>query len=388
MRTALPLLLAVAAAAGVAAAGGEPLDVVITSPAAGRPLFGAVEIAARVYGDARRVELYLDGLQVGVLESPPYRLRLDLGEENREHRIEVRAVGPGGEVAEAVLESPLIRIDDQVEAGLRQLYVTVSDGGRRVLDLEAGDFQVLDNGERQELVTFAGGDVRITAALLVDASSSMKGGRLRAALTGAASFLAGLLADDEASLLVFSDHLLAATPFAADPGLLAAGLAGVEAAGGTALADHLYLALKRLEARQGRRVVVVLSDGVDSHSTLAMADVAWLSRRSRALVYWIRTDPRDRESLRFSAWKDPRLYRAEYEQLTRVVADSGGRILTLGSLEEAAGAFGELLRELREQYVLGYYPSQRRSDGHWHQTFVRVRRGGLAVRAQAGYVDD
>lgn len=379
---------ALGVAIGVAVTGAEPLDVVITSPPAGQPTFGTVEVAAQVYGEAVRVELHLDGRPAGERQAPPYRWRVDLGEENQEHRFEVRAFGPGGESDEAVLVSPAIHIDDEVSAELRQLYVTVSDGGRRILDLRAADFTILDNGQPQELVTFSGGDVRVTAALLLDASASMQGGRLRTALAGATQFIRRMLPDDEAALMVFADRLLAATPFSGDLGALSAQLSGVRAEGGTALADHLYLALKRLEARQGRRVVVLLSDGVDSHSTLTMADVAWLARRSRALVYWIRTDPRDRESLRYSAWKDPRLYRAEYEQLTRIVADSGGRILTLDSLDEAAGAFQELLRELREQYVLGYYPSQRAGDGRWHQTFVRVHRVGLSVRAQAGYVDD
>lgn len=388
IKVALCPAVIVLAVAGLAARAAEPLDVVIVSPPAGRPVFGSVELVAQVFGEAVRVDFLVDGREVGTVLEPPYRLRVDVGEENREHRFEVRAVGPVGEVAEAVLVSPAIHIDDQVEAELRQLYVTVARDGQRVLDLEAKDFQILDNGRRQELVTFARGDVRITAALLVDASASMRGGRLEAALAGATRFIRGMEPQDDGAVLVFSDRLLAATPFSNDSQALAAGLAGIEAEGGTALADHLYLALKRLEARQGRRVVVLLSDGVDSHSTLTMAEVAWLSRRSRALVYWIRTDPRNREALRFSAWKDPRRYRAEYEQLTRVVADSGGRILTLDHLGEARAAFQELLRELREQYVLGYYPDNRSGDGRWHQTHVRVRRDGLQVRTPAGYVDD
>lgn len=387
LKTALPGVIPLVVA-GLAALAAEPLDVVIVSPPAGQPVFGRVELVAQVFGEVARVDFLVDGREVGTVLEPPYRLRVELGEENREHRFEVRAVGPGGEVAEAVLVAPAIHIDDQVEAGLRQLYVTVANGSQRVLDLGPEELQILDNGQRQELVTFARGDVRITAALLVDASASMRGGRLETALAGAARFIQGMEPQDDGSLLVFSDRLLAATPFSNDAGALAAGLAGVKAEGGTALADHLYLALKRLEARQGRRVVVLLSDGVDSHSTLTMAEVAWLSRRSRALVYWIRTDPRDREALRFSAWKDPLRYRAEYEQLTRIVADSGGRILTLEHLGEAPAAFQELLRELREQYVLGYYPDPHTGDGRWHQTHVRVRRDGLQVRTSAGYIDD
>ncbi len=388
MRRLLPLLAALALPAGGAAG---DLDVLITSPAAGVPLFGEVELAAEVVGDdggaARRVELLVDGEAVAELTRPPYRLRVDLGDANREHVFEARLYGADGLLAEALLVSPAIPTDLEVDAGLQQLYVTVSRDGQRVLDLGESDFAIIDNGDRQHLVTFARGDVRLTAALLIDASGSIRGRRLAAALRGAAAFVEGMTSGDDASILAFSDQLLHATPFSSDPERLTAGLADLEATGGTALNDHLYLALKRLEARQGRRVVVLLTDGVDTHSTLRTLDVAWLVRRSRALIYWIRTGAGGREGKRFSAWKHPGQYRAERRLLERMVLNTGGRIVPIERTEEAAAAFRDILRELREQYVLGYYPTVSRDDGSWHRTQVRVSRDGLAVRSRAGYID-
>jgi Ca-activated chloride channel family protein len=193
---------------------------------------------------------------------------------------------------------------------------------------------------------------------------------------------------DEASILLFSDRLMFSTPFSNDITALTAGLGGVEAGGGTALNDHVYMALKRLEDRQGRRVLVLLSDGIDSHSALRMNEVTWLARRSRALIYWLRTDPEgDAHKTRMSAWKSPGDYRGEYEQLTRTVAETGGRILTLERLEDAEQAFQEVLAELRDQYVLGYFPTVNRGDGSWHRVLVRTRRSGLDVRTRGGYVD-
>lgn len=390
------LALAVVAAAlalllpprsGDAAARG--LDLVIASPAAGEPVFGEVDFEVEVYppGAAVRVEFFLDGEPVGEATAPPYAVRLTVGEENREHRFEARAQAADGRRAEALLVSPAIPVDAQVEAELRQLYVTVTADGSRVLDLVPEDFTILDDGAPQALVTFARGEVRITAVLLVDASFSMQGRPLRYALAGAADFVRGLSEQDDAAVWVFSDQLLRATPFTNDLGVLTAGLAGTVAAGGTALNDHLYRAVKELESRQGRRVVVILSDGVDSDSALSMDAVAWLVRRSRSLVYWIRTAAWEQGVQRYSAWKDADRYRAEYDLLASTVVDSGGRILDLGGVEEASGAFRELLRELREQYVLGYQPAVRH-DGRWRPNQVRLRRPGLTVRTQAGYVDD
>lgn len=389
----LSLLPLLALPAALAAQG---LDVTITSPLPGEPVFGEVEFVAELLGDgdaagSLRVEFRLDGAEVGERAEPPYRLRLDVGGENREHCFEVvvwrvRPAGAAEVLATARLVSPAIPTDLEVDAGLQQLYVTVTEGGRRQLDLVREDFAIFDDGARQELVTFARGDVRLTAALLIDASVSMAGARLRSALAGASAFVREMGSGDEAAIWVFSDRLLHRTPLSNDPDRLTDRLDAVTAAGGTALNDQLYMALKRLEKQQGRRVVVILSDGVDVHSTLAMPEVAWLMRRSRALVYWIRSGSDELIGSYYSAWKNPGEFLAEYRLLERAVRDSGGRIVDLERIEEAEAAFREVLRELREQYVLGYYPTRDRDDGRWHRVLVRVR-DDFEVRTQAGYVD-
>ena len=369
----------------------EPeLNVLILQPPAGEPLFGELEFEVDIYPqeDVSRVEFYLDGELLGELTAPPFRLPLDVGQENRGHRFEVKAYSGDRLAGEALMVSPSIQVDEVVEAELQQLYVTVTNGSQRVLDLERDDFAIIDNGSQQETVTFARGDVRLTAALLIDSSASMRGDRLRYALRGAGAFIQGLKSTDQASLLLFSDRLLYSTPFSNELGTLTQGLDRVRADGGTALNDHLYIALKRLESEQGRRVVIMLTDGIDSHSALRMSELGWLNRRSRTLIYWIRTDPRNEaEKDRFSAWKDSDDYQSEYRKLATAVIESGGRIVTLDRIEDADAAFKEILDELREQYVLGYYPNNRRNDGSWHQVFVRLRMSDLRVRAQRGYVD-
>jgi Ca-activated chloride channel family protein len=367
----------------------EEIYVLIVEPQLAAPLFGEVDLVAEVSpsGLDARVEFFVDGEKVGEAEAPPYRVTIDVGEENREHEVRVRAVASSGASAEALVVTPAIPIDDVVHAELQQLYVTVLDGSRRVLDLVEEDFEIRDNGVGQQMVTFAAGHVPLAAAVLIDASASMRGRGLRFALRGARVFAEGVLPEDEVSIQLFADRLLFESPFSGDASVSTAGLGGSEAEGGTALNDHLYRSLRQLEARQGRRVVVLLSDGIDSHSVLRMRDVVWLSRRSRAMIYWIRTDPWVASKDRFSAWKSPSEYRAEYYLLEETVAESGGRIITLESIEQAESAVGEILAELREQYVLGYYPTDSRDDGSWHRVHVDVRRAGVAVRARGGYID-
>jgi Ca-activated chloride channel family protein len=367
-------------------------EVRLVSPAAGQPLFGEVEIRAEVQGaPVSRVEFYLDSLRVGVVESPPWRIVVDVGQNNMEHGIEVLAYGPNGPIGSAALRSLPLQVDDEIEVGLQQLYVVVERGNRRVTDLARESFTVLDDGVPQELITFERGEIPFTAVLLLDASISMAGDRLRTATDGAKAFVAGMKRLDEAKLLLFSDRILIETPFTSVPSIVSLGLSGVNPQGGTALNDALYLALKRLEGSQGRRVVVLLSDGIDIESVLPMDQVQAIARRTHAVLYWLRLRRYAEQELPFmeifSAWRDGEGHRRQMDLLQSTVLESGGRIETLDSLDQVKPALETLLRELRDQYVLGYYPSQSKGRGTWHDLELRVRGDGLQVRTQEGYLE-
>ena len=184
---------------------------------------------------------------------------------------------------------------------------------------------------------------------------------------------------------MFSDRIVRATSFTGFREVLTAALSTVIATGATALNDYLYVGLKQLERQQGRRVVLLLSDGIDSASVLGMKDVLEYSDHNPSLVYWLRLPaPGARIS---SAWRDAEGYRKELARLEDLVTRSGGRILELAGVEEAAGAFDAVLEELRGQYVLGYYPTTRADDGTWHPVKVRVTGPGLKVRTRRGYID-
>lgn len=369
------------------AATAEPV-VTLLAPEPGAPVFGEVEVIAEVMSeiDVRRVTFLVDGRVIDELRRPPWRTTVDVGETSAEHRFEVIAEDAAGERGRSLLVSPRLRVDHQVDLELQQLYVTVNRRDARVLDLRREDFSVTDSSQTQRLVTFERGDVPLTALILVDASDSMRGERLEAAVAGARAFISKMEELDQAKLLLFADRVLHDSPFTNFAEVLATGLAGVEARGSTALNDHLYLGLKLLERRQGRRVVILLSDGVDVASVLKMNEVLATVRRSRALIFWLRLGAADSVG-HSSAWRDTDSHREEFELLERGVGESGGRVLILSDISETADAFTEILRELRDQYVLGYYPSNNRGDGSWHAVRVRVQGRGLKVRTRQGYVD-
>ena len=364
-----------------------PALVLFESPPSGAPAVGDIEIAVQVMAadEVDEVVFLVDGAEVGRVTAPPYRVTHSFGDDLGSHLLEVVVRTVGGEVVSATRETPAVRVDDTIELGLRQLYVTVTSRNDESPVLAAEDFRVRDDGREQELVTFEGGDAALAVALLVDSSDSMRGPRLAAALGGVEAFLGGMKELDEASIYLFSDAIHHRDEFSQQSVELAAALEGVEARGGTALNDALYAAIRALEARQGRRVVVVLSDGYDIHSVLGIEDVLWAMRRSRSMIYWIALEEGQYSVL--SAWRSSEQHSEERRGLRRLDEESGGRVVPISGPEEARSAFGEILEELRRQYVLGYYPTLRRGDGRWHKVDVRLRRPGFQVRTRGGYVD-
>jgi VWFA-related protein len=314
---------------------------------------------------------------------------MDVGQQNVEHRIEVVAYDKSGATATASLKTGVITSDEEISVALRPLFVTVEQGGKRVLDLGRDDFEIFDNGARQQMVTFERGDIPFTAALLLDSSSSMEGGLLETALDGAKSFARSMKSLDEAKLLLFSDRVLLETPFTSAPSILTLGLGSVRAGGGTALNDTMFLGLKRLEARTGRKVMILLSDGADVESVVPMTRVRNLARGSQVVLYWLRLrDPGAQEGIpSYTAWRDIEGHQREKALLRDTVLESGGRILEIDDVKEVESALGKVLAELRDQYVLGYYPSSSTGSGSWHEIKVRVRRSGLDVRTHKGYVE-
>ena len=395
MRVALALVAVSATLAGLGAAHAaeDELTVWFREPTEGSYIYGDVELWADTYvplgEEVLAVEFFVDDRSVGALTQPPYKLTTSVGYENVRHRLEVVARGRSGKRAGYSIVTDIVRVDDNIKVNLQQLYATVSRGGRRRSGLRKADFRISDEGAKQEIVTFEGGDVPLTAVLLLDCSDSMKGARLEAALDGAGVFVDGMAKLDEASVMLFSDRLLRSTPFTGDAAELRQALSDVRPAGGTSLNDHLYLAVERLGERQGRRVVVLFSDGADFLSVLPMEEVLVTARESPALIYWIYLKGAREDVIPSfsSSWRDVKANEREFRDLRRAVEDSGGQVHVLDSFDQVADAFGAIIEELRAQYVLGYYPTARHGNGDWHQVKVRVKGEDLVVRTRGGYHD-
>jgi VWFA-related protein len=369
----------------------DPLEVTLTSPPAEVPVFGTVEMRAEVRSEdqVRWVEFFVDGRLAGRVEGAPYAIQVDVGQDNVDHRFRVVAVDVSGTRAEHEIATRPIPIDEVVDVSLLQLYVSVTDGsGLPVPNLSISDFDVSSGGGRREgIVTFAGGDLPVSAVLLLDTSESMAGDPLAAALAGAEGWVRQTVGEDETMVALFSDRLLSATAFLAPRSGLEETLRGVEPTGGSAIYDALYYALNRLESRLGRRVIVLLSDGLDVSSALDMNDVVWRARRSQAVIFWLRLGAESDASHYASSWRRMEANQEQLLLLEQAVRDSGGREIRVPGHEQIESAFRQVLEELRRQYVLGIHPADRRYDGSWRPLRVRARGGRFEVRTRAGFID-
>ena len=373
------------AAAGIAQAA---VSVQIVSPTEDQPIFGRTEVQAAVSSTEQvtRVEIFVNDKLVGTATRAPWTVTFEAGDQNIKREIRAVVHGASGATATHTVVTSPVQIDDQLDLRLQQLFVTVTRGQNRTLDLEENDFKIYDNGKPQQIITFGRGELPLTAVLLLDTSESMQGERIKAARRGATTFLNGLKDVDEASVVLFSDRLLRATPFVSDKKPLFRALEETAATGGTAVNDFLYMSLKLLEPRVGRRVVILLSDGSDVHSVVPMSEVLWKARTGQAMIYWIQLDENKHKSY-VSSWRSVEENDEEYKTLVTTVEESGGRIEKINSINELEGAFQAILHELREQYVLGYYPSDIKKDGRWHEVKVDVQRGGVKARTRDGYLD-
>jgi VWFA-related protein len=246
--------------------------------------------------------------------------------------------------------------------------VLVTDRGRPVPGLQPADFEIWDEGVRQQvdLATFS--DVPVDAILAFDTSESLAGERLAHLREAGHALLNGLKAGDRAGLVTFSHVVSLGCSLTSELRPVRAALDRVKADGETALVDATFAAMMLGEAQAGRTLQLVFSDGVDVSSWLTPEAVLDVARRSDVVVYGVSAGQRG--ATRF---------------LSDVSEITGGRVLTSASTIDLSSAFTRVLEEFRQRYLLSYVPRGVSKDG-WHTLRVRVRDRGYAVKARPGYL--
>ncbi len=358
----------------------------IISPSESATPLGEMTFTAAVDGPAALLwELNVNDEIVGRGEGNAPRATFEATEEENVFVLRALAVGTDGEIATdtRVLERGLIGFGVSVD--VVTLNVTVRQpGGGFVEGLTADDFVVIEDGVEQELVSFAKGeDTAVSAAMLIDSSSSMIGGGISSARAGANRLVDTLLrGPDRAMVLGFNDRVYLHADFTDDVPALRRAIETTRPDGATALYDAIVESLRKVNRRTGRRALIVLSDGLDVESTFGFEDVLEYTRQSDVLVYTIGLQLMHDATELGDASK---AVRGSVENLQMLAEATGGSAYFPLRLDELEGIYEEIASELESQYSLSYYPTNQAWEGSWRELEVRLRSGPGRVQARPGY---
>jgi Ca-activated chloride channel family protein len=256
------------------------------------------------------------------------------------------------------------------------VYATAVDGsGRLVADLEQDDFEVLDNGKVVTLSSFSNEPQPFTAVVMLDTSASMTE-HLKLLNQAAEQFLMRLLPVDRAQVGAFNDKLQLSGEFSNDRDDLIAALDDLQFGNATRLWDGLAFSLDALKGVDGRRVVLLFTDGDDTGSRVRFGDVQNRARDEEVMVYTI--------GLSVNYFNGVRQVQTRPDRSLRRIADeTGGGHFELQKSDLLASTFTRVSQELRSQYLLAFVPET--LDGKVHKLDVRVKRPGVTVRARRSY---
>jgi len=257
------------------------------------------------------------------------------------------------------------------------IYATVIDGGGRIVpDLERGDFSILDNGKPVDVTLFSNDSQPFSAVVMLDTSASMTA-NLKLLNRAAEQFLLRLLPVDRAQVGAFNDKIQLSGTFTNDRDELIGALNDLYFGNPTRLNDGIAAGLDALKGVEGRRVVLVFTDGEDTSSRTGFRSVLEQARDQEVMVYAI--------GLESEFFNGQRIVKTRPSRDLRKIADeTGGGYFELLKTVDLAPTFSRVAQELRSQYLIGFAPVA--LDNKIHKLEVKVNRPGMTVRARKSYL--
>ncbi|MEZ5353003.1 MAG: VWA domain-containing protein [Bryobacteraceae bacterium] len=281
-------------------------------------------------------------------------------------------------VAFAQSTEPVFRVD----VDLVRLLVTVKDAdGRLVGGLDKSDFLIADDGVAQDVAVFERHTEQpLSVALLVDTSGSTAKD-LKYSVQSASRFLRALVGEgnprDALALFTFNHDVTLRTSFTRNPSRVERALDHLQAEAGTSLYDALILASDTLTGREGRKVIVVVTDGGDTTSYRSYQDALRAVHAVDAVIYSIVVVPITNDAGRNVGGENA---------LITLSRGTGGQTFFPSVGPALDAAFTGILEALRTQYLIGYYPKpQPPASGAFRKVAIALKQGGLRPFARDGY---
>jgi Ca-activated chloride channel family protein len=257
------------------------------------------------------------------------------------------------------------------------IFATVSDADRRLVPgLEIDDFEILDNDQPQPIVIFDNKVQPITVIVMLDTSGSMTNS-IALLRQAAEQFVLRLLPADRARVGAFNDKIQLSSRFTNNRDELVSDIKDLDYGNGTRLWDAVNLSLDELKGVEGRKVILVFTDGDDTASKASLGKVTDRARDEDVMVYSV--------GLESEYFDGARVVRTKPDRGLRKISDeTGGGFFELKKNTELTATFTRVAQELHSQYALGF--EAKVLDGKLHKLAVRVKKPGMTARARRSYM--
>jgi len=278
----------------------------------------------------------------------------------------------------AAAQDTVIRVNVRL---VRLLATVKNSAGALIGSLSRTDFSVFDSGVRQEIAVFERQTEQpLSVAVMIDTSAST-GIQLKYELDSVDRFFKALLReghpDDAAALYSFNWQVTLMTSYTRRLARLEAQLKSLKSEGGTSLYDAIYLAARDLQGREGRHVMIVVTDGGDTTSAKDFRAALEAAQLADAVLYPVLVIPIQNDAGRNVGGENA---------LTTLAAGTGARVFFPGTGAELDRAFDDILRELRTQYLIGYYPKDvPAAKDRFHNVQLKLSDPHLRVLTRSGY---
>jgi VWFA-related protein len=320
----------------------------------------------------RDVVVQVDGREVCRWTSRPFRCEFEAGGQVTPRTIRVAATWGDGERQVRTIRTTGLEVQDAttVESVVVAAHVT-DRRGRFVPGLTAKDFRVLEDGVEQPVGYVGAEQVPNQVLLALDISGSM-GQSMTTLRQAARGFLAALKPVDQASISAFNTGLFVLAPWGATVATRDAAIDRLRPWGGTAVYDSLIRGADILKLREGRRVLVMFTDG-DDIASRGSADGARSALQAHDVILYLLAQGKAAQE------------RTVREQLTALAEGTGGRALFASDVGDLADQFADVVDDLSKLYVLVYTPKNPLGDGRWRSIVVEPVNRDWRVRARQGF---
>jgi len=354
------------------------LAIRITNPLRDEFRFGRAEITAEVTAAdpslIEKVEFYADDKLIFIDTEAPYQCLFDFGTEP--HSWVLRAVATHREGV-TVTDSVILRrvvLNYAVNVNRVIVYTTARQKGGDhgvVSDLKKEDLVLEEDGTKQTILDFYIEQRPVSLAMILDSSTSMQPS-MKTVHAAASRFVDTLGAEDKALVIDFDEKVYLLQDLTSNKDLLRQAITSTNAFGNTALYDALYASYRKLHGIDGRKAIILLTDGEDTASKFSFRRVLDQAKISENIIYPIGlgTSVMDLELRRI---------------LKTLAEETGGRAYFPDKVEDLEGVYGEIARELKNQYYITYQPTNENWDGRWRKLRLQSPGRDLDLRTRSGY---